>query len=105
VGSASSPYRGRSRPWHEGIEDDRHDDATRQRLMDAEILGSLAPVILLLALGVGAAIGSRLSRLSPIVGYIVLGIALKAFNISIVADSGTVQLLSELGVVFLLFDI
>ncbi len=73
--------------------------------MDAEILGSLAPVILLLALGVVAAIGSRLGRLSPIVGYIVLGIALKAFDISIVADSGTVQLLSELGVVFLLFDI
>src|ERR1700753_794625 len=73
--------------------------------MDAEILGSLAPVILLLALGVVAAIGSRLSRLSPIVGYIVLGIALKAFNISVAADSGTIQLLSELGVVFLLFDI
>jgi Kef-type K+ transport system membrane component KefB len=73
--------------------------------MDAEILGSLAPVILLLALGVVAAIGSRLSRLSPIVGYIVLGMALKAFDISIVSDSGTVQLLSELGVVFLLFDI
>ena len=70
-----------------------------------DILAALLPVIVLLALGVGAAIASRTCRLSPIVGYLLLGLAFKAAGINLVADSGTVALLAELGVVFLLFDI
>ncbi len=70
-----------------------------------EILGSLLPVIVLLALGVGAAMASRACRLSPIVGYLVLGLGLKAGGIQLLANSSTVSLLANLGVVFLLFDI
>ncbi|HYZ60909.1 MAG TPA: cation:proton antiporter [Acetobacteraceae bacterium] len=69
------------------------------------ILDALVPVILLLALGVVAAIGSRALRLSPIVGYLVLGVGLQLAGLGQTADSATVQMLAELGVVFLLFDI
>ena len=74
-------------------------------MMDTPVLTELVPVILLLSLGVAAAITSRAARLSPIVGYLALGLVLKASGIAIVSDSGTVGLLAELGVVFLLFDI
>ncbi len=70
-----------------------------------DILPALVPVIVLLALGVLAAIGSRAVRLSPIVGYLVLGLALRAIDRDGMADSATVGMLAELGVVFLLFDI
>ncbi|WP_428394217.1 cation:proton antiporter [Lichenicoccus sp.] len=70
-----------------------------------DILAALLPVIVLLALGVGAAIASRMCRLSPIVGYLLLGVGFKAAGINLVANSGTVALLADLGVVFLLFDI
>ncbi len=69
------------------------------------ILSALMPVILLLALGVVAAIGSRAMRLSPIVGYLALGIGLHASGAMLVSDSATVAILADLGVVFLLFDI
>ncbi len=69
------------------------------------ILAALGPVILLLALGVAAVIGTRALRLSPIVGYLALGIGLSGSGVMLVSDSATVELLAELGVVFLLFDI
>ena len=69
------------------------------------VLDALLPVILLLALGVVAAVGSRGLGLSPIVGYLALGLALHVFGLGGMGGSGTVELLSELGVVFLLFDI
>ncbi len=69
------------------------------------VLEALVPVILLLALGVVAVIGSRSLGLSPIVGYLLLGLGLGATSNQLVADSGTVATLAELGVVFLLFDI
>lgn len=74
-------------------------------MTDALILTALLPALLLLSLGVVAAAVSRVSRLNPIVGYLVLGVALKASGVVILSDSGTVQLLAELGVMFLLFDI
>ena len=74
-------------------------------MIDTPMLAALVPVILLLALGVMAAVASRAARLSPIVGYLALGLALKAGGVAIVSDSGTVRLLAELGVVFLLFNI
>ncbi|MEJ1976598.1 MAG: cation:proton antiporter [Acetobacteraceae bacterium] len=74
-------------------------------MTETPVLAALAPVVVLLALGVVAAVASRTARLSPIVGYLVLGLALKAAGVAIVADSGTIRLLAELGVVFLLFDI
>ncbi|MEP2722987.1 cation:proton antiporter [Roseibium sp.] len=69
------------------------------------ILASLVPVILLLGLGVVAAVASRSVGLSSIVGYLLLGLALKVSGLTVVSDSETIALLAELGVVFLLFDI
>jgi CPA2 family monovalent cation:H+ antiporter-2 len=69
------------------------------------ILSELVPVILLLTLGVIAAVASRAVGLSPIVGYLVLGLALSGAGLDLVADSATIATLAELGVVFLLFDI
>jgi Kef-type K+ transport system membrane component KefB len=75
-------------------------------LADAHgILSELVPVILLLTLGVIAAVASRAVGLSPIVGYIVLGLALSGIGLDLVADSAMIATLAELGVVFLLFDI
>ena len=73
--------------------------------MDAVVLSTLFPVIALLALGIATAVGCRAIGLSPIVGYIALGIALKASGIPIVFDNATISVLAELGVVFLLFDV
>ncbi|WPP03452.1 cation:proton antiporter [Methylocella tundrae] len=69
------------------------------------ILQSLAPVVLLLLFGVVAAIACRAAKLSPIVGYLALGVALRASGVEPLHTSSTVALLAELGVVFLLFDI
>jgi CPA2 family monovalent cation:H+ antiporter-2 len=69
------------------------------------ILDALTPVILLLLFGVIAAVASRSLRLSPIVGYLALGLALQASGAAPLLDSPTIAVLAELGVVFLLFDI
>ncbi len=69
------------------------------------ILAALMPVIILLGLGVVAAVGSRSVGLNPIVGYLLLGLGLSATGMRIVSDSSTIALLAELGVIFLLFDI
>ena len=55
--------------------------------------------------GVVAAVGSRAAGFNPIVGYLLLGLALGGLGLNLVADSATVAVLAELGVVFLLFDI
>ncbi len=69
------------------------------------ILAQIVPVVLLLALGVLAAVGSRALRLSPIVGYLALGLGLRALGLNLLASDGTIDTLAQLGVVFLLFDI
>ena len=69
------------------------------------ILNAIVPIVVLLGLGVLAAIGSRAMRLSPIVGYLVLGVALGGTGHGMAANSETVRTLADLGVVFLLFDI
>jgi CPA2 family monovalent cation:H+ antiporter-2 len=69
------------------------------------LLSVLAPIIVLLALGVGAAIGSRAVRLSPVVGYIALGLVLTRWGMELRPSAQTIALLAELGVLFLLFDI
>ena len=74
-------------------------------MTDTPILAALIPVLLLLFFGVVAAVASRAVRLSPIVGYLLLGLLLKSFGVMVISDSGTVAILAELGVVFLLFDI
>jgi Kef-type K+ transport systems, membrane components len=70
-----------------------------------DILSELLPVIMLLALGVVAVIVSRALRLSPIVGYVGLGLAMSGGGLNLFADSSTIATLAEVGIVFLLFDI
>jgi monovalent cation:H+ antiporter-2, CPA2 family len=72
---------------------------------DVSTLSDLLPVVVLLFLGISTAILSRQIRVSPIVGYIALGIALRASNVPIPFQNSTVATLAELGVVFLLFDV
>jgi Kef-type K+ transport system membrane component KefB len=69
------------------------------------ILGAMAPVILLLTIGIVAAVASHAPRLSPIVGYLMLGVALSGVGLNRIIDTSSVQSLAELGVVFLLFDV
>lgn len=69
------------------------------------ILSALGPIILLLALGIVAAVGSRAIGLSPIVGYLLLGLGLGHVGLNLASDNATIATLAELGVVFLLFDI
>jgi CPA2 family monovalent cation:H+ antiporter-2 len=66
---------------------------------------ALGPVLLLLGLGVLAAVASREARLSPIVGYLVVGAAIGPGGLALLPDDPAAHLLAELGVVFLLFDI
>ena len=70
-----------------------------------DIANSILPVLIVLATGIIAAVASRLLLVSPIVGYLVLGAAFSAFRPDLLSAGGTVHLLAELGVVFLLFDI
>ncbi len=72
---------------------------------DKDILATLLPIIVLLVLGIVTAIASRAVRMSPIVGYIVLGIGLKVTGALDSFGGPTLSLLANLGVVFLLFDI
>jgi CPA2 family monovalent cation:H+ antiporter-2 len=70
-----------------------------------EIASSIVPVLILLSAGILAAVLSRLARISPIVGYLILGAAVSAIRPELLSAGGIVHLLAELGVVFLLFDI
>jgi monovalent cation:proton antiporter-2 (CPA2) family protein len=65
----------------------------------------LAPVILLLLVGILAITLMRPLGLSPIVGYLGAGLIIGPHALGLVPESETTHLLAELGVVFLLFDI
>lgn len=69
------------------------------------LLLAIDPIILLLSLGVVGVIATRHLGLSPVVGYLTIGLALRATGHTIFRNSNTIEVLSELGVVFLLFDI
>src|ERR1700704_2975240 len=70
-----------------------------------QLLLAIDPIILLLSLGVVAVVATRHVGLSPIVGYLAIGLALRAAGHTVFRNSNTIEVLSELGVVFLLFDI
>jgi CPA2 family monovalent cation:H+ antiporter-2 len=72
---------------------------------DVMTLAMLVPAIVFLGLGIATAIASRAAGLSPIVGYIVLGLGLNISGFGLLFGKSTVSLLAELGVIFLLFDI
>ena len=71
----------------------------------AEAAHAIEPALILLGAGTVAAIGARYLKISAIVGYIAVGILIGPHLIGIMDDGPTTQLLAELGVVFLLFDI
>lgn len=70
-----------------------------------EVVASLQPAIALLGLGIAVALASGALRLSPIVGYIVLGAGLAASGFGNTFDGPLVTALAEAGVMFLLFNL
>jgi Kef-type K+ transport system membrane component KefB/voltage-gated potassium channel Kch len=70
-----------------------------------EIAQAIFPILVILALGIATAVLSRMARVNPIVGYLVLGVFVSAVRPELLSAGGIVHLLAELGVVFLLFDI
>jgi len=73
--------------------------------MDAAILTALGPILVLLALAILAAVGSKAGKTSPIVGYLLLGVVLNAANLRLVTSANAVVTLASLGVMFLLFEL
>lgn len=70
-----------------------------------EAVYALTPAILLLMAGVMSVLLMRPLVMSPIVGYLVAGLAIGPHGLALVPEGPTTHLLAELGVVFLLFDI
>jgi Kef-type K+ transport system membrane component KefB len=70
-----------------------------------EIAEAIFPILVILALGIATAVVSRMVKVNPIVGYLFLGMVVSAVRPELLSAGGTVHLLAELGVVFLLFDI
>jgi Kef-type K+ transport system membrane component KefB len=75
--------------------------------MAAELtpVAALVPAITLLGFGAAAALASKAMRLSPIVGYLIVGILIGPSVLGLIEESSATHLMAELGVVFLLFDI
>jgi Kef-type K+ transport system membrane component KefB len=73
--------------------------------MDSAILSALGPILVLLVLAIAAALGSRLIKVSAIVGYLLLGIVLNGVGLNLVTNVQAVATLSNLGVMFLLFEL
>src|SRR5262245_34798025 len=65
----------------------------------------LTQVLILLAGAVFVVTLARRMGLPSILGYLVVGMTLGPHAFAVVVDSGTTQLLAELGVVFLLFTL
>src|ERR1700759_1661153 len=67
------------------------------------------PLILLIAIGLGLALVGGLVAarvgLSPIVGYLLAGIAVGPFTPGFVADTSLAEQLAEIGVIFLRFRV
>ncbi len=70
-----------------------------------EQIYALQPAITLLVTGILAILIARRLRLNPIIGYLAAGAAIGPYALGLIENSHTMQLLAELGVVFLLFDI
>jgi CPA2 family monovalent cation:H+ antiporter-2 len=66
---------------------------------------AIAPAVILLAAGLLALLLVRPLRISPIVGFLVAGVAIGEHGFRAIEEGPTTHLLAELGVVFLLFDI
>ncbi|MEE4153337.1 MAG: cation:proton antiporter [Erythrobacter sp.] len=69
------------------------------------VVATIQPAIMLLGLGIGAALISRACRLNPIVGYLGLGLGLAALGFAEDFDTPVVDAMAEAGVMFLLFNL
>jgi len=70
-----------------------------------QAVDALVPAITLLGFGAASALVTKAARLSPIVGYLIVGILIGPYGLHLIQESSATHLLAELGVVFLLFDI
>lgn len=70
-----------------------------------EAVHALTPAVVLLLVGILALMSMRPLGLSPIVGYLIAGLAIGPHALDLVPQNASTHLLAELGVVFLLFDI
>ena len=66
---------------------------------------ALIPAVILLASGLVALLVSHRAHMSPIAGFVIVGLALGEHGFGLLEDTETTRLLAELGVAFLLFDI
>src|SRR5215203_972012 len=66
---------------------------------------SLQLVLILLATAVFVVVACRLARLPPILGYLLVGIAVGPHALAWIPDNADVRYLAEFGVVFLMFSI
>jgi CPA2 family monovalent cation:H+ antiporter-2 len=69
------------------------------------MLDTLEIVLILLASAVLAAVVFRLLRLPPMLGYLLVGVAVGPFALAWIPDNAEVRHLAEFGVVFLMFAI
>lgn len=70
-----------------------------------DVVATLQPAIFLLGLGILAAMAAGALRLSPIVGYLAVGLGLAAFGLKERFEGPVVDVLAEAGVMFLLFNL
>lgn len=68
-------------------------------------IDTLLTATILLGAGFFVVLACRFVRISPIVGFLIAGVALGPSGTGVIGDNETIQLLAKLGVVFLLFDI
>jgi CPA2 family monovalent cation:H+ antiporter-2 len=72
-------------------------------------MGEISPLVATIVVGIGLAfvfgtIANRL-RISPLVGYLLAGVAVGPFTPGYVADAGVAQQLADLGVILLMFGV
>jgi CPA2 family monovalent cation:H+ antiporter-2 len=70
-----------------------------------DIVQTLSPAILLLAVGLAAIALAKPLKASPIIGFLIAGIAIGPHGFALVEQNDTTRLLAELGVMFLLFEL
>lgn len=73
--------------------------------MANEVVETIQPAVMLIGLGIGAAIVSRAVKLNPIVGYLGLGLGLASLGYADNFSGPVVATLAEAGVMFLLFNL
>ncbi|TAD73165.1 MAG: potassium transporter KefB [Sphingomonadales bacterium] len=69
------------------------------------VVATIQPAIMLLGLGIAAALASRALRLNPIVGYLGLGLGLASLGMAQDFSGPVVAAMAEAGVMFLLFNL